>query len=320
MTEPAADACLACGASEFRTLFSATDRLYRTTDKYFEIVECLTCRLLRLYPRPTPAALRTYYPPDYWFMPGDSLPERMEERYRRFVLADHVAFVSRALEDAAEEGPVLDVGCGGGLFLRMLKEQGYPVTGLDFSHKAAAVAWSAKAVPCVAADLASAPFRAASCAAVTMFHVLEHLTDPAAYLNAAHALLRPGGRLIVQVPNAACWQFLLLGENWTGIDVPRHLINFRARDLEALVEACGFEVLRRKHFSLRDNPAGLATSMAPWLDPMARRIRGLSEGTALKLFKDALYFGLVVASVPFTALEACCRAGSTIMIEARKKP
>jgi hypothetical protein len=38
------------------------------------------------------------------------------------------------------------------------------------------------------------------------------------------------------------------------------------------------------------------------------------------LFKDALYFGLVLASVPFTALEACCRAGSTIMLEARKKP
>ena len=121
--------------------------------------------------------------------------------------------------------------------------------------------------------LAQAPFAPGSCAAVTMFHVLEHLYDPASYLRAAHELLAPDGRLIVQVPNAACWQFLLLGERWNGIDVPRHLTDFRASDLDRLLESCGFEVLRHKHFSLRDNPAGLATSLAPKLDPMARRIR-----------------------------------------------
>ena len=92
-----------------------------------------------------------------------------------------------------------------------------------------------------------------------MFHVLEHLYDPASYLDAAHQLLRPDGRLIIQVPNAACWQFLLLGERWNGIDVPRHLIDFRLRDVDTLLDSCGFEVLRHKHFSLRDNPAGLAT-------------------------------------------------------------
>ena len=45
-------------------------------------------------------------------------------------------------------------------------------------------------------------------------------------------LLKPDGRLIVQVPNAACWQFLLFGERWNGIDVPRHLIDFRMSDLD----------------------------------------------------------------------------------------
>jgi hypothetical protein len=132
-------------------------------------------------------------------------------------------------------------------------------------------------------------------------------------------LLRPDGRLILQVPNASSWQFLLFGKNWNGVDVPRHLINFKQKDLDALLDACGFEVLRHKHFSLRDNPAGLATSLAPGLDPMARRVRGLEETGAMKLLKDAAYFGLVLASIPFTIVEAACRAGSTIMIEARKK-
>ena len=74
-----------------------------------------------------------------------------------------------------------------------------------------------------------------------------------------------------------------------------------------------------KHFSLRDNPAGMATTLAPDLDPMARRVRGVQESTAQKLCKDLIYAALTVASTPFTMLEAACRAGSTIMLEARKK-
>jgi SAM-dependent methyltransferase len=223
------------------------------------------------------------------------------------------------LESCAEKGPVLDVGCGGGLFLRMLAERGWPVLGLDFSLDAAAVAWRSNGVPVICGTLSRPPLPGASCAGITMFHVLEHLYDPVAYLEAARELLMPDGRLVVQVPNAACWQCLLLGENWAGIDVPRHLINFRARDLEILLDRCGFQVLRTKYFSLRDNPAGLATSLAPGLDPMARRIRRVPESSRRKLVKDLAYLGLVLASLPFTMIEAACRSGSTVMIEARKK-
>ena len=66
------------------------------------------------------------------------------------------------------------------------------------------------------------------------------------------------------------------------MDAPRHLTDFRARDLEALLAAAGFQVVRRKYFSLRDNPAGLATSLAPSLDPMARRVRGVRETRAMQ--------------------------------------
>ena len=175
-------------------------------------------------------------------------------------------------------------------------------------------------MPALCGDLAQAPLRGETCAGITMFHVLEHLYDPRAYLAAARVLLKPNGRLIVQVPNAACWQFRMLGSRWNGLDTPRHLTDFRARDLEALLAAAGFQVLRRKYFSLRDNPAGLATSLAPVLDPMARRVRGLRETPAVRLLKNLAHFSLLAAALPFTLLEAACHAGSTIMIEARKTP
>jgi hypothetical protein len=152
-----------------------------------------------------------------------------------------------------------------------------------------------------------------------MFHVMEHLYDPRAYLTAARTLLAEDGRLVVQVPNAASWQFHLLGRAWNGVDVPRHLFDFRDRDVEKLLEECGFEVLRRKYFSLRDNPAGLASSLAPSLDPMARRVRRVPESGGARLTKDLVYLALVVAALPFTLLEAAFRAGSTVMIEARRR-
>jgi SAM-dependent methyltransferase len=301
-------------------LFRATDRLYRTTDKFFNIVECRKCRLIRLDPQPTPLELREYYPADYWFVPAESTPEKLEQQYRRFVLRDHVRFAVRALKECEEEGLVLDVGCGGGLFLQMLAERGVKhVAGLDFSLDAARAAWTRAKVPAVCATLSRAPLPLSSCAMITMFHVLEHLYDPGSYLEAAHKLLKPDGRLIIQVPNAACWQFLLFGERWNGIDVPRHLIDFRLSDVDGLLDACGFEVLRHKHFSLRDNPAGMATSMAPELDPMSRRLRHVGESSRARLIKDLLYLTLTVACLPFTLLEAVCRAGSTVMVEARKK-
>lgn len=310
--------CPACQAAEFQVRFEAGDRLYRTTGRRFRVVECQRCRLLRLEPRPTPAELRRCYPERYWFEPDPTTAGRLEEAYRRFVLGDHVSFVKRALEDAQESGPVLDVGCGGGLFLRLLREQGSSVLGLDHSLQAASVAWHANAVPAICGELEDAPLGASSCAAITMFHVLEHLDHPVEYLGAARELLRPRGRLIVQTPNAACWQFRLLGRAWSGLDVPRHLFDFRSSDLERLLESSGFTVLRRKYFSWRDNPASLASSLAPILDPMGRRTRRVVESTAARIAKDLAYFALVAAAVPFTLMEAAAGAGATVMIEARK--
>jgi SAM-dependent methyltransferase len=312
-------ACLVCGSAEAARLFRASDRLYRTTSKEFDVVRCGGCGLIRLDPQPAAEELRRYYPSGYWFAPEQNTAGRLEEAYRRLVLRDHVRFVEEAVSASGSRGLVLDVGCGGGLFLGMLRELGHRVVGLDFSQEAAGVAWQRQKVPAVCGSLDETPLRPDSFACVTMFHVLEHLPDPSRFLRAAHRLLTPPGRLVVQVPNAASWQFRLLGESWNGVDVPRHLYDFRDRDMSRLLESCGFAVARRKYFSLRDNPAGLASSLAPSLDPMARRVRGIAESGGTRLAKDLLYLGLVLASLPFTLAEAAFGAGSTVMIEARKR-
>lgn len=310
------EACPRCESDGYRTLFRGADRLYRTTNRQFSVVECNACGLLRLDPFPTEAELSAFYPEDYWWEENDSAVSKLTETYRRVVLSDHVRFAKAAFD---EDGPLLDIGCGGGSFLAAMADAGYETFGSDISVKAAAQCHAKVGCPTVCSQLPKLPFRPGSFRSVTMYHVLEHLHDPVAAVEAVAELLPPGGRLIVQTPNAACWQLLLLGERWNGLDVPRHLINFRAEDLEELLEGCGFDVLRRKYFSLRDNPAGLATSLFPGLDPVARKLRGMQESHRMQLFKNLLYFAVTVAATPFTLLEAAGAAGSTIMIDAVRR-
>ena len=312
-------ACLLCGSESAAALFPVADRLHRITARDFRLLRCGQCGMMRLDPMPTPAESRQYHPGNYWFAPDATAAGRLEEAYRRLVLRDHVRFVERALDEAEVRGRLLDVGCGGGLLLGMLRDRCFRVVGLDNSAAAATIAWSRQHVPAVCGELEHAPLRAGSFAGVSMFHVLEHVHDPRAYVAAAHHLLAPGGRLIVQTPDASSWQFRLLGRAWSGLDAPRHLYDFRARDIERLLESGGFTVLRRKHFSWRDNPAALASSLAPGLDPMGRRTRRVRESRAMRIAKDLAYLALVAASVPFALLEAACGSGASIMIEARRK-
>jgi len=301
---PDASTCALCGETRTTAIHGISDRLYRTTEEIFTVARCGGCGLARLDPPPAQPSL--YYPTGYWHEPG-----RLAETYRRLVIRDHVRFARRALKDGRR---VLDVGCGSGLLLRELRatKPDLKVMGLDASTQAAAIAWRAKRVPVVTADLTCPPLPEASFDLITMYHVLEHLNNPAAYVEAARRLLAPGGKLVAQVPNLDCWQYRVFGYRWSGLDVPRHLYDFRLDDLRRLLSNSGFRIERVKHFSWRDNPAGLATTMAPGLEPVARSVRGAAP-------RNLLYLALTAASLPFAALEALCGHGSSVMVEAAIK-
>jgi SAM-dependent methyltransferase len=237
---------------------------------------------------------------------------RLVARWHRFLLSDRVRFVVHSLED---RGPVLDVGCGDGALLQALAENKVPCYGVDPALETLRRARNQGAeVACGAAPFF--PFASRRFGAVTMFQILEHLRDPVSSVLAARELLAPGGRLVVQAPNAASWQFLLLGERWSCVNAPRHLTHFRLQDLEDLLSSLGFEVRQRKFFTLGDSPAALVSSLFPQLEPLARRVRGVRESWPTRLLKDCLYSALAVAAAPLCLLEAAGSSGSLVTLEA----
>ncbi len=267
--------------------------------------------MIRLNPTPPPEELKEFYPDNYRWQATPAA-----EVCRQFVLREHARFAGSAIHGPE---PVLDIGCGSGSLLQALQSRDIPVYGSDPFRENAKRAWRSFSIPAVCCLLPDIPFQPGSFSAITAFHVLERLPDPSAVLAALRELPAPGGRIVIQASNADSWQALLLGENWNGFDIPRRLMSFRVEDLEDLLDTCGYEIVRRKFFSLRDNPAGLATSLCPGLDPVVRRVRKIEASRFGSILRDALYFALVAAAVPLTLLEAAAGAGSTVMIEAARR-
>jgi len=251
---------------------------------------------------------------------------RAEDLYRRIVLRDHVAFVSRAARSMAAAGPmsILDVGCGNATFLSLLKVQGFKVAGVDTSGAAADIAARAYGVNVHVGRVEDLDLPEGTYDVVTMFHVIEHLREPRSSLSMVRRLLKREGRLIVQVPNTGGLQRRIFGAGWYGLDVPRHVINYSVTGLCRLLGECGFEVVRTSQFCLRDNAPAMVSSVFLKLDPAHRQalanMRKMTEGETAAWLKHSLYLFLVGCATPLAMVESALGLGATVMAEAKKRP
>ena len=134
---------------------------------------------------------------------------------------------------------VLEVGCGQGWFLKSLQGHVAPATGLELNNEAIAGTVTTFPVRAELIDVHAAAHPAAY-SAVCTFHVLEHVADPAVYLRACVAALKPGGLLIVSTPNHAAPKFR---DGSDPFDMPPHHLNhFDAACYRRIAEALGLQV------------------------------------------------------------------------------
>ena len=120
-----------------------------------------------------------------------------------------------AVGDLPSGGRVLEVGCGAGSFVQAAAERGCDAIGTEFNPKAVAAARQAgRAVSAIKLG----DFVPGSFDAVCAFQVLEHIAEPQVFLASCVALLKPGGRLILGVPNCDGY----LRETMNELNLPPH--------------------------------------------------------------------------------------------------
>jgi len=279
---------------------------YVTGDS-FAIVQCHVCGFG--VTDPLPGSLDRYYP----------------TRYRRFnALAArvlHGLYLRRVdgwLRRLPPTGLALEVGAGTGWMLRALRERGWRALGNERSLEAALAARAAAGVPIFVGDL-GAVRPAPALDLVIMFHVLEHLADPLAELRAVARRLRPGGALVLGLPNIASWQARLAGRHWMHLDVPRHLCHFTPDSIERALAVSGYRMTRIDFRSYEHDPFGWVQSTLDRLGfehgLLIKQLTGMKRRSGAFTTLAALVLAVPLGVVGLVAALASWRAGAGAVME-----
>ncbi len=249
------DACDLCGATDFTKRAVYPEYLLFTGER-FTLVTCRACGLHFVNPRPTRAAIGRYYPADY-AAHLDPKPAPVAEWQRQLATEDPSSFgFLRRLwlqlrEDVSwymiprnrGDRRILDLGAGSAKLLDIMRPLGWDTYAVELSAAAVerACAKGHKAIVGAAEDRY---FEQETFDVVYMWHVLEHLHQPSRALRNVHESLRPGGQLIVCVPNFNSAHARVFGKYWWSSDAPRHLFQFTRKTLGEYLSRAGFRNIK----------------------------------------------------------------------------
>lgn len=222
--------------------FCGVDRLHGTRGE-FEVRSCPACGAGVTFPPATPAELASFYPGSYG--PYDDTLGRVAGTISRAIRwrQGRRALASTPLSAlrGAPAGRAVDIGCGRGDLAALFVERGWQVTGIEPSAGACQAAL-ARGVDARQGTLADVGLESGAYDAAIFQHSLEHTPDPVGDLEKICNALRPGGLVLITVPNFASWQRLRFGDRWYHLDLPRHRTHFTPPALEASLSRAGLQV------------------------------------------------------------------------------
>ncbi|MCK5782247.1 MAG: class I SAM-dependent methyltransferase [Flavobacteriales bacterium] len=128
---------------------------------------------------------------------------------------------------------ILDIGCGAGDFLNFCKTKGWSVSGVEPSEKAREISESKLGIK-INSDLSLNHFADSSFDVVTMWHVLEHRYDIMETMSELKRIVKPGGLIVIALPNYKSYDAKYYKKFWAAYDVPRHLFHFSRKTIEII--------------------------------------------------------------------------------------
>ncbi len=225
-------ACFLCGSEGKVRYTNLVDRLFNAPGTWV-LKECCgpACGLLWLDPTPLSEDLPLAYQKYFTHEPGKRASQSGRIRgllYQGYQVASTVPATLTGLQKAKNHlrqmfltdlkpGRLLDVGCGDGVFLDRMRKEGWAVDGVDFDEHAIENAKLKYGLKLWHGDLHSAHFQADSFDAITLSHVIEHVTNPGELMVELKRILKPGGRVVLTTPNSAGLGHRKFQSYWWGL-------------------------------------------------------------------------------------------------------
>ena len=237
--------CPVCGANSFSDYAVGFDYELLTCRNPWRFVQCSACQNLWLNPRPAVRELATIYPTSYYAYNYSQI-NVIARRAKEWLDSHKMAKLIRMCRQ--KPCSYLDIGCGDGRFLRALEKSGVErdkLYGLELDQ-AVVDRLRKKGYTGVfrerVEDASSIPN--GSIDLITMFHVIEHVNDPATVIRRISQWLSPRGIFALETPNIDSWDARLFRSTyWGGYHIPRHWNLFMPSTAVRLLRQNGFRVL-----------------------------------------------------------------------------
>lgn len=302
--------CNLCKTENAKLLFPVKD-INQRQEGIFSIVQCNSCGLVYLNPRPTKEEISKFYPNDYY------ISQDKQSKLSVPALGGAIGRFRKILK-YKKGGKILDIGCKRGDYLVEFERHGWEIYGLELSSLAAQYAREKYGFDVITGDLLDTNLPDRKFDVVSLWGVLEHLRYPFETLEEVRRIIKDDGLLVIYVPNFDSFQARIFRDNWFHLDAPRHLFHFSPSTIKTLLKKTGFRIESITHFHFFPNYVGLRVSLLYLL----KKYNVFSESTE-KLKVDKVKFSLLRSIFNnfckiLSIIENISRHGGTITIYAYK--
>lgn len=283
------------------------------------LARCATCGVMQVKPFPSDEEIRSFYIHENFASENGArfkgLAERMSVFFRK-KRAEHIKKFTRG-----QNAKILDIGAGRGVMIQELKKNGWDVYGVlpasQTKDTGANIFYG---------NLTDANFPAVFFDCVTLFHVLEHLAAPKEALREIFRILKPGGILVMELPNASGVVPRLFKTFWFGYNVPEHLYHFTPINLKHILEEEGFAVMKENFFSLEYSPFVLFQTLLNFFfhdnGQFFESLRTKNSAREISLKKKLSYVAALIFLAPvsflFSRLTGILKRGDIMTFYCRK--
>ena len=232
------ECCPACGERKLQDFLLCQD--HTVSKEFFQIQSCQECGFRFTNPRPQEELIAPYYASEEYISHSNTnkgLFNRLYQIVRYFTLRNKVKKVLSAC--LGKKGKLLDIGCGTGHFLEVAKQRKWEVAGMEPDEQA-----RQQAEERLGQKIYGSLQEIEGCNlydAITLWHVLEHVHQLDRMLLKIKSILKPGGKLLIAVPNSYSDDAKHYRQHWAAYDVPRHLYHFGQLQIREILEAKGFQ-------------------------------------------------------------------------------